>query len=307
MIRKIKLLICALLVSCSYANAQDCDISVRVLSPEESGLTKSAGDMLSRRIEQLSNSANFVIGSGSSIAIVPKLTYLTKDVLPGPPTKYSLDFELSLYLIDVNTGAIFYSETMSLKGVDNSESKAQISAIKQIKPTSPQITSMFVKGKQKVIAYYDENGGKIIAEAKRLCQMREYEKALYTILAIPDCSKYAEEATAEAIKIYDRYMDEICYENLQAAKAAWVAEQNESGAKKAAQYLSMIYQGYGCYPDAEKLYAEIKAEIKSDKEFDKSLILSEIEIENNKINAMRDIGVAYGQGQQPNTTNVFGY
>ena len=62
---------------------------------------------------------------------------------------------------------------------------------------------MFVKGKQKVVAYYDENGGKIIAEAKRLCQMREYEKALYTILAIPDCSKYAEEATAEAIKIYD--------------------------------------------------------------------------------------------------------
>lgn len=307
MIRKIKLLICAMLVSYSYANAQDCDISVRVLSPEESGLTKSAGDMLTKRIEQISNSANFVVGSGSSIAIVPKLTYITKDVLPGPPAKYSLDFELSLYLIDVNTGSIYYSETMSLKGVDNSESKAQISAIKQIKPTSPQLTSMFVKGKQKVIAYYDENGGKIIAEAKRLSQMREYEKALYTILAIPDCSRYAEEATAEAIKIYDRYMDEICYENLQAAKAAWAAEQNESGAKKAAQYLSMIYQGYGCYPDAEKLYAEIKAEIKSDEEFDKSLILSEIEIENNKINAMRDIGVAYGQGQQPNTTNVFGY
>ena len=124
MIRKIKLLICALLVSCSYANAQDCDISVRVLNPEESGLTKSAGDMLTKRIEQISNSANFVVGSGSSIAIVPKLTYITKDVLPGPPAKYSLDFELSLYLIDVNTGAIYYSETMPLKGVDNSESKA---------------------------------------------------------------------------------------------------------------------------------------------------------------------------------------
>ena len=106
MIRKIKLLICALLVSYSYANAQDCDISIRVLSPEESGLTKSAGDLLVKRIEQLSNSANFVVASGSSIAIVPKLTYLTKDVLAGPPTKYSLDFELSLYLIDVNTGAI---------------------------------------------------------------------------------------------------------------------------------------------------------------------------------------------------------
>ncbi|MBO5721258.1 MAG: hypothetical protein J6R61_07040 [Bacteroidales bacterium] len=307
--RKIKLSICALLFSVMFVNvsAQDCDISVRVVAPEESGLTKSAEDFLVKRIGQISNNESFVLGEGSSLAIVPKLICLTKDVLPGPPAKYSLDFELTLYLIDVNTGVIYYSETMPLKAVDNSESKAQISAIKSLKPNSPQLLSLFKKGKEKAIAYYDANGANIIIKAKKLAAMKQFEEALYTIIAIPDCSKYAEEANKETINIYNLYMNDICNENLQAARSAWVAEQNESGAKKAAQYLALIYPEYGCYSEAQALYEEIKKEIKSDKVFDQNLILSDIEIEKAKIQAARDVGVAYGTGQQPNTTNIFGY
>ena len=307
MIRKIKSVLSALLISAlsSFSYAQDCDISIRVVSQEESGLTKSAEDFLVKRIGQISSNENFVLSAGSSLAIVPKLICLTKDVVPGPPVKYSLNFELTLYMIDVNTGMIYYSETLPLKSVDNSESKAQISALMQLKPSSPQLASLFKEGKKKAVAYYDANGASIIAKAKKLASMREYEAALYTILAIPDCSKYSEEATTEAINIYDTYMNEICNQNLQSAKLAWVSEQNSDGAKKAAEYLSLIYPGYGCYSEAQELYNEIKKEISDDEDFDKSLILSEIELENNKINAIRDIGVAYGSGQQPNTTNIF--
>ena len=197
MVRKIKSVISVLLISAlfSYSYAQDCDISVRVVSQEESGLTKSAEDFLVKRIGQVSNNENFVVSAGSSLAIVPKLLCLTKDVVPGPPIKYSLNFELSLYLIDVKTGTIYHSEILPLKSVDNSESRAQISALSQLKATSPQLISLFKDGKKKVIAYYDANGASIIAEAKKLAAMREFEAALYTILTIPDCSKYSEEAT----------------------------------------------------------------------------------------------------------------
>ena len=111
MIRRIKTVISALLISAvfSYSYAQDCDISIRVVSQEESGLTKSAEEFLVKRIEQISNNENFVLSAGSSLAIVPKLICLTKDVLPGPPTKYSLNFEFTLYMIDVQTGMIYYS------------------------------------------------------------------------------------------------------------------------------------------------------------------------------------------------------
>ncbi|MBR3609123.1 MAG: hypothetical protein IKL50_04485 [Bacteroidales bacterium] len=308
MIHKIKISLCALLVSLTSFSgyAQDCDISIRVVAPEESQLTKSAEDLLVKRVSQASNVENIVVGEGSSFAIIPKLVCLTKDVIPGPPVRYSLDFELTLYLTDVNTGTIFYSETLPLKGVDNSESKAQISALRQLKPNAPQLMALFKKGKQKAIAYYDANGADIIAKAQRLAAMKQFEEAIYTVMAIPNCSKYGDQATEVAIKIFDRYMDEQCNENLQAAQAAWVAEQNASGARKAAQYLSQIYPEYGCYSEAQKLYNEMKKVVGEDKAFENSLILAEIDIENNKINAIRDIGVAYGKGQQPITTNIFG-
>ena len=210
MIHKIKISLCALLVSLTSFSgyAQDCDISIRVVAPEESQLTKSAEDLLVKRVSQASNVENIVVGEGSSFAIIPKLVCLTKDVIPGPPVRYSLDFELTLYLTDVNTGTIFYSETLPLKGVDNSESKAQISALKQLKPNAPQLMALFKKGKQKAIAYYDANGADIIAKAQRLLAMKQFEEAIYTVMAIPNCSKYGDQATEVAIKIFDRYMDE---------------------------------------------------------------------------------------------------
>lgn len=308
MTNKIKISVCALLLSLiSFSGyAQDCDISIRVVAPEESQLTKSAEDLLVKRISQASNVENIVVGEGSSFAIIPKLLCLTKDVIPGPPVKYSLDFELTLYLTDVNTGTIFYSETLSLKGVDNTESKAQITALRELNPNTPQLLALFKNGKQKAIAYYDANGANIIAKVQRLAEMKQFEEAIYTVLAIPNCSKYGEQAMAEAIKIFDRYMNDKCNENLQLAKSVWVAEQNANGARKAAQYLSQIYPEYECYSEAQNLYNEMKKVVGEDKVFEKDLILSEIEIEKNKVNAIHDIGVAYGKGQQPITTNIFG-
>ncbi|MBQ7819681.1 MAG: hypothetical protein IJ341_08290 [Bacteroidales bacterium] len=308
MISKIKISICALLLLLITFSgyAQDCDISIKVVVPEESQLTKLAEDLLVKRVSQASSIENIVVGEGSSFAIIPKLVCLTKDVLPGPPVKYSLDFELTLYLTDVNTGTIFYSETLPLKGVDNTESKAQISALRELNPNTPQLLALFKNGKQKAIAYYDANGANIIAKAQRLAEMKQFEEAIYTVLAIPNCSKYGEQAMAEAINIFDRYMNDKCNENLQLAKSVWIAEQNANGARKAAQYLSQIYPEYGCYSETQNLYNEMKKVVGEDKVFEKDLILSEIEIEKSKVNAIHNIGVAYGKGQQPITTNIFG-
>ena len=94
-------------------------------------------------------------------------------------------------------------------------------------------------------------------------------------------------------------MDQVCVENLAAAKAAWAAEQNSTGAAEAGKYLSEIYPDAKCYGDAEELYKEIKGKVLDDWKFEMKKYNDQVALESQRINAAREIGVAYGNHQQP--------
>jgi len=88
------------------------------------------------------------------------------------------------------------------------------------------------------------------------------------------------------------------------AKTTWMSQQNSEGAEAAAEYLSQIYPDATCYGEAQQLYAEIKGKVLDDWKFEMKKWQDGVDLEAQRINAFREVGIAFGQGQQPSTTNI---
>ena len=115
---------------------------------------------------------------------------------------------------------------------------------------------------------------------------------------IPDaCKDCFNKAQAEMVTVYKGYTTQLCNENLASAKSAWIAGQNADAANQAGVFLSNILPDASCYGEAQKLVAEIKNKVLADWKFEMKKYNDEIDLEKQRIKAMRDIGVAYGQNQ----------
>lgn len=228
----------------------------------------------------------------------------TKDVIPGPPTQYAENMELTFYIADYRRQLVFATTTIQTRGVGTTDAKSYMDAIRRINPKLPQLASFVAEGKAKIIKYYDEEAQRIITEARTLAAQREYEQALWMLSAIPSqCNAYAD-AVAATLDVYQLYLNHECQKNLQLARAAWAAEQNADGAVKAGAYLSEIYPDAACYGEAMELYGEIRGKVLADWQFEMKQYQDGVDLEKQRIEAARAIGVAYGSHQQPTSTNI---
>lgn len=229
---------------------------------------------------------------------------LTKDILPGPPTKIAETMEFTFYIADYYNQVVFSTTSVNAKGVGETESKSYMNAIKALNLNSPALKQFVQEGRAKIIDYYNEQADKMIMKAKTLAKQKNFEEALWIVSTIPsECDKY-EIALAAGMEIYQEYIDHLCQVNLAAAKSAWVSGQNSMAAAEAGEYLSQIYPEASCYSDAEALYNEIKAKVLDDWKFEMKKYQDGVDIEMARISAMRDVGVAYGNHQQPTSTNI---
>ncbi|MBR1809279.1 MAG: hypothetical protein IJ776_07825 [Paludibacteraceae bacterium] len=229
---------------------------------------------------------------------------LTKDILPGPPTKIAETMEFTFYIADYYNQIIFSTASVNAKGVGETESKSYMNAIKNLNLNSPALKQFVAEGRAKIIDYYNQQADKMIMKAKNLAKQKSFEEALWIVSTIPsECDKY-ETALAAGLEIYQEYIDYTCQVNLAAAKTAWMSGQNSLAAMDAGEYLSQIYPDAACYPEAEELYKEIKGKVLDDWKFEMKKYDDSVDLEFARIGAMRDVGVAYGTHQQPTSTNI---
>ena len=99
-------------------------------------------------------------------------------------------------------------------------------------------------------------------------------------------------------------LDYECAQNLAAARQAWAAEQNSKGAYAAGEYLANILPDAGCYDEAMELYREIKGKVLDDWKFEMRKYDDSIDLERRRIDAARQVGVAYGNHQPAQTTTI---
>ena len=227
-----------------------------------------------------------------------------KDVIPGPPMKIAEKMEMNLYIVDAYAKTIFSSTSLTVRGLGETENKCYLNAISHMPLQTPQVAKFIEDGKQKIIAYYDHEGEALIKKAQFLAKKKEYEEALWIISLIPQQSKHYDAALAAGQEIYQMQLDNECNIYLAAARQAWAAEQNAKGAAAAGEYLMNILPDAGCYDEAMELYREIKGKVLDDWKFEMKKYQDGVDLEKQRIDAMRQVGVAYGNHQPAQTTSI---
>lgn len=291
-------------VSMLAAGTEYLPISVYAIDNLEN-FPAGAKAMIENKLTQLLTKNGIAgINSNGQFILTITTTPLDKDVIPGPPSKIAEKMEMNLYIVDAYAKNILSSTSITVRGLGETENKCYMDAISHMPLQTQQMSNFIAEGKQKIIAYYDNEGEAILAKAKNLAKQKQFDEALYMVSLIPQQSKHYKSAMTVGLDIYQQQINHACTVNLSAAKMAWVAEQNALGALAAGQYLENILPDAACYGEAMALYKEIKAKVLDDWKFEMKQHQDTIDLEKQRIDASRQVGVAYGNNQPKEKTTI---
>lgn len=307
---RIKIIIAAIACCISgmiNVQAQDCELPVAVVIDEQpKEIPDAAVSVLENSLMRLATASGLNTDfSFSNFILTAKIDVLGKDIIPGPPVQISRGLGITLYLGDVSTQTKFASAYVETAGVGTNDTKCMVEAFRRLNANNADIQRMISSGKQKMLAYYDKNYKTILKEAERKAALQQYEEAIALAVSVPVCSKGGDEAQNTGLRIYGQYRDKINQILLNKARVIWATSQDSIAAMDAGQLLSQIDPDATCYVDAVSFANEIKNKIRNDIDFEiREKYKDGVKLEESRIGAMRAIGVAFGKGQQPKTTNI---
>ncbi len=284
-----------------------CDIHLMV-APVEQGeeIPDAVNDMLMSRLTTAITATGVTADPDfDRFFITGKISHLYKDVVAGPPMNNIMHSTLTLYIGDNISRKVYASTTYELRGVGTSETRAFVNAMHHLNGKNTQLQDFVTKGSQKILDYYNKEYPLLIKQANQATALQQYDRALSYVISIPECCTGYEEANKVVLSIYNKYINREGKMLLAEAKAAWASSPDETGARKAFAYLTQIDPDADCYNDAIALYNEIKKVVKENWDFEmKKKYNDEVETERRKIEAARAVGVAFGNGQKEQTTNL---
>ena len=298
------------LLSCllgGMACAQDCDSHLMAIEANPDGeMPEAAGEYLFNRLcTAVTGDGISATGQYAQFFIAAKALPLYEQAVTGAPVKTALTLSLNLYIGDYWGEKVFDRMSLEIRGVGESRERAYLNAFRSLNKNNQQVANFLEKGKQRIIAYYDAEYNNIIREAQRESALRNYERALFLLGAVPVCCNGYDAVADELVKTYHEYIDYNCDRLLMQARNAWAVHPDQRGAAEAARILNQLEPDAACYGDAMDLYREIKDKMKDDWNFEmREKYKDSIELRKQTIEAARAVGVAFGEGQQPQTTNL---
>lgn len=287
--------------------ANDCEIHLMARPVEQvTGIPDEINEqMISRLTVALTKVGVAASPDYGQFFLTGKFLDAYKDVVPGPPKSHVMHTTLTLYVGDAFNQTVYSTCSFDLRGVGASEQRAYINALSGLNASNKKFSDFVEAAKVKIINYYDNNYKTILAKAERAAAMRNYDEALMYSVSIPECSKGYGEASRKTLSYYQSYIDYEGQMLLTAARAAWAESPDREGAEIAHGYLLQIDPAAACYPQAESLMSNISKVVKSNWDFEnREKYKDALETERRLIDAARAVGVAYGNGQQPQTTNL---
>lgn len=297
-----------LLPALCYTQAQTCDLHIQVVKPtaEMCADNEAVANLVQARlIRALTNDGVSAGENYGQFYISGRFDDLYKETLPGPPVQTVLNTSLILMVADIFDGKVFASETFELKGVGSSEQRAYINALNEINSRNNRLEQFIDDASKKVITYFDANYKNLLAKAESAAKMQDYEKALYLASLIPECSTGYAAAEKALQSYYQKFIDDLGLQLLRRARGEFSMSPNADGASKAYEYLYQISVNSSAYPAAETFARQIEKQTKIEYDFEVHKKYEDaLATERAKIDAARQIGVAYGNGQRDNTTNI---
>ena len=225
------------------------------------------------------------------------------------PVIYIYDLEVNLYIGDGIDGTLFSSCSLEVKAAGDSKDKAYMAALKKIKASDPQYQTFINEGKKKIVDYYTAKCDFIITKAQTKAKNQDFDAAIAELMQVPDvCKECYDKCMAAAQPIYQEKINQEGAKLLAEARGVWSAGQDVAAAEAAAAILAQVNPQSSAFAGAESLNAEMAKRVKEldQREWDFMLKQQqdEVDLEKASIKAIRDIGVAYGENQQPTTYNV---
>lgn len=286
--------------------AQDCEIHLMAISTDQSDTPDSANRYLFNKLcSAVSSDGISASGAYAQFFVAAKSDVLYEQVVPGAPARTALTLSLNLYIGDYWGEKVFARTSMEIRGVGESRERAFLNAYRSLNVNNAQLAKFITEGKQRIMNYYDTEYNTILKEADRAVQLRDYERALFLLTAVPVCSKGYETVSDRLVEVYREYINYSCDRLLMEARTIWAANPTVSGARKVGEILNRLDPDASCYGEAMSLYKEVKAKVKDDWNFEmRQKYNDRVAVRKQMIEAAQAVGVAYGEGQQPTTTNI---
>jgi hypothetical protein len=232
-----------------------------------------------------------------------------KEILPSAPPKHLYKMDVTFYIGDGFEGKIYSSYTTSVTGVGDSDIRAYLSAIRNIRVNHSGYQSFIDQGKSRIIDYYNSQCDIILKEAQTLSGRHEYDEALWLLTSIPDvCRECWEKSMKVAAGVFRQKIELECKSLMLEARTVWNSGQSWDAAESAGAILSQIDPDASCYGEAlalsEKMAIRIREVDQREWQFKYD---SEIGLQRDLIKAYRDVGVAWGQNQPKTGVRVYRY
>lgn len=281
----------------------DCIIPMMVLVPEQNNeLSSNAEATLETKMRQLVTLNGMDGGvKFSNFSIVASITENNKDILSGLRPLTTLSLSLELFVGNNFTGEKFASVSVPLSGSGRTEQKAYSTALAQINPANKELVSFLSEAKKKIVEYYEIQLTGIIRQAESYSMKHEYEEALCLLSSVPVCCSKYDDVEKAMLTVWQEYVNYDCALKLAKARSVWNAGQDRESADLAGAYLATVDPASSCYGDVIALADDIYKRIGDEWNFYKELKRGEVSLEQSRIEAMRAIGVAYGENQKAKT------
>ena len=287
--------------------AQECTVAMTVLpAPQAENIPSNVIDLLGNRLSAAVAGQGVIANQDfTSFFISAKLNTLYKETVPGPPIMTALTAQITLYIGDVIGKKVFSTLTLDVKGAGNNLTRAYMNALRTVNANNPKVQDFIEKGKAKIINYFEQNYKSILAKARQRAGAKDYEAALYYATSIPSCCSGFEQASQMVEDYYSRYVNYNSAKAMQYAQAEWAQSPDAAGAARAMAWLVHIEAGSISESEAKALTEEISTKMKRDWDFEnREKYKDDIELQKSVIEAAKSVGVAYGNGQQPTSTNL---
>lgn len=250
-------------------------------------------------------------GAGVSprFLLTANMEILTMDVTPTVPPMEAYTFEVYLYIVDFVDKNIVASTSFNTKGAGSNKNKAYTNGLRTITLRNSNVDRFLDDGKRKIIEYYNSRCDFVIARAKSLATQNQFAAALNTLSSIPEvCKDCYMQALNEIGPIYQDFIDHDCQVMVNVASAVFAAEPTSNGAMKAGAVLSQIDPDSRCYANSQVLISKMAQKVlqdeKRDWSFMEKVFENEVMLESLRIRAFRDVGVAFGENQQPTYNDI---
>lgn len=286
----------------------DCRIELNILPASGKDIPQATAEALTTRLTSAAVSSGAVsANSGSPFYLTARFDHLNTGTLPGPPRQHTLTTELTLLIGNAETQTVIASKTLTLKGAGTSEQKALQNALRIVNGNNASIRDFIAGGRQQVVDYYDAHAPQLMVQAEKAADTGEYGKALFLLTQIPECSSAYSTTLPWVRKYYSLYADREGELLLKQARMAWSTDQTPAGASDAAEILATIPVDSRYAKEADKLFDEITAQLKDDHRFEtRQKYADSLDLEKRSIEAAKQVGTAWGNGQKSNTTIIPG-